>query len=119
MVPLDLLQRESMFAFLHTLDVDLAEGTRAQGCPIVRARSTAVPTYGSLGAAPRISPRPSPSARACAAGGRAAGGRGSYRPRCFSGAAGSTEGLWSSSAPRSGNGASWGSPPAGCRPSSG
>ncbi len=61
MVPLDLLHRKSLFAFLHTCDLDLAERTRAQGCPTVRGRSTAAPMRGSLGAVLRISPRPSPS----------------------------------------------------------
>jgi hypothetical protein len=62
MVPLDLLQRKSLFVLLHTLDVDLAEGTRAQGCPTAGVRSTGAPTGGSLGAALRISLRPAPSA---------------------------------------------------------
>jgi hypothetical protein len=57
MVPLDLLHRKSLFAFLHTLDIDLAEGTRAQGCPTVGGRCIGAPTCGSHGAAPPISPR--------------------------------------------------------------
>jgi len=57
MVPLDLLHRKSLFDLLHTLDVDLAEGTRTQGCPTAGARSTVASTCGSLGAAPRISRR--------------------------------------------------------------
>jgi hypothetical protein len=55
MVPLDLLHRKSLFALLHTLDVDLAEATRTQGCPTVQARSTEARTCGSLGAALQIS----------------------------------------------------------------
>jgi hypothetical protein len=62
MVPLDVLHRKSLFALLHTLDLDLAEATRTQGCPPVQVRSTGARTCGSLGAALRISPRPSPSA---------------------------------------------------------
>ena len=62
MVPLDVLHRKSLFAILHTLDVDLAEATRTQGCPTVRVRSTEAPTCERLGAALRISPRRSPFA---------------------------------------------------------
>jgi hypothetical protein len=62
MVPLDLLHRKSLFALLHTLDTDLAEATRTQGCPTVQARSTGAPTCGSLGAALQISPRRLPFA---------------------------------------------------------
>ena len=62
MVPLDVLHRKSLFALLHTLDVDLAEATLFQGCPTVRARSTEARMCGSLGAVPRISPRRSPCA---------------------------------------------------------
>jgi len=62
MVPLDLLHRKSLFALLHTLDVDLAEATRTQGCPTVQARSTAARMCGSLGAALQISRRRSPFA---------------------------------------------------------
>ena len=62
MVPLDLLHRKSLVAFLHTLDVDLAEDTRAQGCPTVRGRSTGASTSGSLGVAPRTCQPRMPSA---------------------------------------------------------
>jgi hypothetical protein len=62
MVPLDVLHRKSLFALLHTLDRDLAEATRTQGCPIAQARSTAARMCGSLGAALQISPRRSPFA---------------------------------------------------------
>jgi hypothetical protein len=62
MVPLDVLHRKPLFALLHTLDVDLAEATRIQGCPTVRARSTEARMCGSLGAVPRISRRRSPCA---------------------------------------------------------
>jgi hypothetical protein len=62
MVSLDVLHRKSLFALLHTLDVDLAEATRTQGCPTVRVRSTEARMCGSLGAALRISRRRSPFA---------------------------------------------------------
>ncbi len=62
MVPLDVLHRKSLFILLHTLDVDLAEATRAQGCPTVRVRSTGARTCGSPGVAPRICRTRSPSA---------------------------------------------------------
>jgi hypothetical protein len=54
MIPPDLLHRKSLFALLHTLDVDLAEATRSKGCPTVRARSTVACTCGSLGVVPPI-----------------------------------------------------------------
>jgi hypothetical protein len=56
MVPLDLLHRKSLFAFLHTLDIDLAEGTRAQGCPTVGAAASERLRAGATGR-PRRSPR--------------------------------------------------------------
>lgn len=33
MVPYEILQRKSLFVLLHTLDLDLAESTRRNGCP--------------------------------------------------------------------------------------
>jgi hypothetical protein len=58
----EVLHRKSLFHLLHTLDVDLAETTRAQGCPTVRGRSTAVGMYGSPGVALRICRMRMPSA---------------------------------------------------------
>ena len=52
----EVLHRKSLFHLLHTLDVDLAETTRARGCPTVRGRSTGACTTGSLGGAPQICP---------------------------------------------------------------
>jgi hypothetical protein len=58
MIAPELLQRKSLFSLLHQIDLDLAEQTRAKGCPFAGGRCI-VPVIGaSLGAVLRICPRP-------------------------------------------------------------
>lgn len=54
MLPYEILQRKSLFALLHTLDRDLAESTRRNGCPSAGGRCIKRLMRVNLGVAPRI-----------------------------------------------------------------
>jgi len=57
MIPPKALKNNSLFALLYEIDLDLAEQSRAQGCPIAGGRCTGPTTPESLGAAPLICQR--------------------------------------------------------------
>jgi len=57
MIPPEILQRKSLFALLHQIDLDLAETTRAKQCPFAGGLCITPPTSVSLGEAPLIFPR--------------------------------------------------------------
>jgi len=54
MIDHSLLQKKSLFALLHKIDVDLAEHTRSRGCPTAGGRCIERLTDANLGVAPRI-----------------------------------------------------------------
>ncbi len=54
MISLDALTRQSLFTLLYKIDLDLAEQTRADGCPFARGRCIMQTTSESLEAAPLI-----------------------------------------------------------------
>jgi hypothetical protein len=89
MIPAETLQSKSLFSLLFKIDLDLAERTRALGCPIAGVHCIALPIGASLGVAPRIFARHLKLVSVCAAAVKAAGVV-CCRPRCFSGAAGCT-----------------------------
>lgn len=62
MIAPELLQRKSLFSLLYLIDLDLAEQSRAKGCPFAGVRCIAPVIGASLGAAPRICPRPASAA---------------------------------------------------------
>ena len=73
MIPLDVLTRKSLFPLLYKIDLDLAEQTRAKGCPFVGGRCTARTISANLGVAPLILMRLLRFVLACAVAGRVAG----------------------------------------------
>ncbi len=89
MIPPDILNHKSLFSLLYKIDQDLAEQTRAQGCPSAGVHCTAPTTSESLEVGPRIWKRHLRSASVCAAVDRVAVA-GSCRHRFGSGTGGST-----------------------------
>ena len=51
MIPLEILNRKSLFSLLHKIDLELAEQTRARRCPFAGGRCTMPTIRESLGAA--------------------------------------------------------------------
>ena len=62
----EVLNRKSLFSLLYQIDQDLAERTKAQGCPFAGVRCIAPIMSASLGAGPRILKRLLRFALACA-----------------------------------------------------
>jgi hypothetical protein len=56
MLRVDVLQRKSLFSFLHAIDVDLAESIRQKSCPTAEGHCIAPPTNASPAAVLRMSP---------------------------------------------------------------
>ncbi|MDF1581555.1 MAG: hypothetical protein P1P74_12395 [Desulfuromonadales bacterium] len=54
MIDHTILQRKSLFALLHKIDVDLADRTRIKGCPSAGDRCIERLTGANLGVVPRI-----------------------------------------------------------------
>ena len=54
MIDQTILRRESLFALLHKIDVDLAERTRIKGCPSAGGHCIERLTGANLGVVPRI-----------------------------------------------------------------
>jgi len=50
MIPADVLKRKSLFSLLYKIDLDLAENTRAKGCPFAGVGCIAPIMSESLGA---------------------------------------------------------------------
>ena len=86
MIPLEVLNRKSLFSLLYKIDLDLAEQARAGHCPIAGVLCIALTTLESHAVGPRILKRLSKFALACAAAGRVAVVA-CCRPRCVFGAA--------------------------------
>ena len=86
MIPLEVLNRKSLFSLLYKIDLDLAEQARAGHCPIAGVLCIARTTLENLAVAPLILKRLSKFALACAAAGRVAVVA-CCRPRCVFGAA--------------------------------
>ena len=93
MIPPEVLNRKSLFSLLYKIDQDLAEQTRARGCPSAGVRCIAPITCESLGVGPLIWKRHLRYASVCAAVGRVAVA-GSCHHRFGSGTAGSTGLPW-------------------------
>ena len=89
MIPLEVLNRKSLFSLLYKIDLDLAERTRARRCPYAGVRCIAPITPESLGVGPLILTRLLRFASACAVAGGVAD-TGCYRHRYVSGGAGFT-----------------------------
>lgn len=70
MIPLEVLNRKSLFSLLYKIDLDLAEQARAGNCPIAGVLCIAPTTLESLVVDPRILKRLSKFALVCAAAGR-------------------------------------------------
>ena len=70
MIPLEVLNRKSLFSLLYKIDLDLAEQARAGNCPIAGVLCIALTTLESLAVGPLILTRLSKFALACAAVGR-------------------------------------------------
>lgn len=86
MIPLEVLNRKSLFSLLYNIDLDLAQQARAENCPIAGVLCIVRTTLESLAVAPLILKRLSKYALVCAAAGRVAVVA-CYRPRCVFGAA--------------------------------
>lgn len=86
MIPLEVLNRKSLFSLLYKIDLDLAEQARAGNCPIAGVLCIAPITLESLEVGPLILKRLSKFALACAAVGRVVAG-GCCRLQCVFGAA--------------------------------
>jgi hypothetical protein len=87
MIPLEVLNRKSLFSLLYKIDLDLAEQARAGNCPIAGVLCIARTTLESLAVGPRILKRLSKFALACAAVGRVAAAFGAFLgPPCLLGA---------------------------------
>lgn len=89
MIPPEILNHKSLFSLLYRIDLDLAEQTRAHGCPSVGVRCIAPTTCASLEVGPWIWKRYLRFASVYAAGDQVAV-VGSCRHRFGSGAGGST-----------------------------
>jgi len=89
MIPPEVLKHKSLFSLLYRIDQDIAERTRAQGCPSAGVGYTAPITCASLEVGPRIWKRHLRFASVCAAAGPAAV-VGCCRHRFASGTGGST-----------------------------
>jgi hypothetical protein len=89
MIPPEILNDKSLFSLLYKIDQDLAERTRAQGCPCAGVHYTAPTISESLEVGPQIWKRHLRFVSVCAAGVPAAVA-GSCHHRFGSGAAGST-----------------------------
>lgn len=86
MIPLEVLNRKSLFSLLYKIDLDLAEQARAGNCPIAGVLCIAPITLESLEVGPLILKRLLTFALACAAVGRVVAG-GCCRLQCVFGAA--------------------------------
>lgn len=53
----EILQQQKFFSLLHKIDIDLAEGVQARGCPTVGDRCTEGPICASPVAAPLACPK--------------------------------------------------------------
>ena len=89
MIPLEILNYQQLFSLLYKIDLDLAEQTRAQHCPIAGVHCIVPTTRASLGVGPLICQRLLNCDSACAVLAPVAGA-GFYHHRCASGGAGST-----------------------------
>ena len=72
MIPLEVLNRKSLFSLLYKIDLDLAEQAQAGNCPIAGVLCIARTTLESLAVVPLNLTRLSKFALACAAPGRVA-----------------------------------------------
>jgi hypothetical protein len=93
MIPLKVLNCNSLFSLLYEIDLDLAEQARAGNCPIVGVLCIARTTLESLAVGPLILSRLSKFALACAAAERVAVAA-CCRLRCVFGAGVSIGRLW-------------------------
>jgi hypothetical protein len=93
MLPPEILQRKSLFAFLHKIEVDLADSHRAKRCPAAGAHCIALFISASLGVGPRISTRRIRFVSAFVVDGQAAVAD-PFRRRCSSWGAVFTGGWW-------------------------
>jgi len=98
MIPPEILNSKSLFSLLHKIDLELAERTRAQRCPIAGDRCIMPTIRESLGAALLILMRSLRTVIACAAAEKVAGAVFS-RHRFDFGTAGFTGRLSCSSSP--------------------